>query len=131
MNNMFYKGDIVYHWKYGKGVAGDCKQGTLYVKFDSDEDEGSRFVTNDEELSFTPYTLEKGGFSRERPKAEFKAGDFVKNDKGLIVLVTGIVNDILFAGIVISKGETLLAVGHLSNFWYSSTFIKIEIEIKE
>lgn len=72
-----FTGYDVYHWKYGKGrelvVRNHTPDGVHYVLFDDDT---SRWISA-EELSFTPYTLEGGGFSQVRPVPTPEKGDLI------------------------------------------------------
>jgi hypothetical protein len=78
MENIFRKGDRVFHIHYGWGIIEDEVPEMLIVAFDSrskrDDKVGvNKFVSN--LLSFTAYTLE--GFSQERPEELPKKGQVV------------------------------------------------------
>ena len=61
--------DIVYHHKYGKGIVGetpaDYEKYKVGIKFEHRTD---TIMITTEYLSFTPYSLEKGGFSQDYSK---------------------------------------------------------------
>jgi hypothetical protein len=102
--DLFQIGDVVYHWKYGKGEVDNVNYNDVYpvsVRFDGKIDELSftkdgRYDTNEEpSLSFTPYNFKDGGFCQERPKPEPKVGDWGWFwDEGDASAVFGLLSDI-------------------------------------
>ncbi len=125
MNEIFKKGDTVYHWKYGKGTIETCYEVCAHVQC-----LGFFYIINYNELSFTPYTLP---VDHVRPKAKFKVGDFVKAADGMIVLVTEEqVSDYEFIGVVVvSRASSITNFpGRLSSRWHAPNFRKVDIEIK-
>jgi hypothetical protein len=81
MESIFKEGDTVYHCKYGKGIISRHTLHSYYeVIF-----EGTEYSINESFLSFTPYTLEKGGFSQVRPETEIEVGQLIwVKDEGQI-----------------------------------------------
>lgn len=85
----FNTGDVVYHWRWGRGTVTRIRnfQITIVsVLFDAGTIEFEwppRGVTPEiTELSFIPYTLEKGGLTqvRQRPNIEIGTPIYVKDD---------------------------------------------------
>lgn len=130
MNEIFKKGDTVYHYRHGKAIITNCYHTLATVQREADD----KYIDlMNDELSFTPYTLENGGLSHVRPKKpEFEIGDFVKSDIGQIVVVTkaSIPESHNFEGVLISQGESrCFTVGRHTHNWNKSSFTKTDIAI--
>lgn len=69
MNEIFKKGDTVYHWKYGKGTIETCYEVCAHVQC-----LGFFYIINYNELSFTPYTLP---VDHVRPTPDIEKGQLI------------------------------------------------------
>lgn len=77
MTHPFKQGDKVYHHRHGWGEVNTATHHAFTVVVDFSD--GLRHFLGEsvDSLSFTEYTLEKGGWSWERPTPEPEIGDMV------------------------------------------------------
>ena len=81
---IFKAGDIVYHYKHGKGEVIEVLSRGKYpiiVQFNGYEDDftkdGRKLENHPPTLSLTPYDLVNGGFSQDRPLPDIEVDTLV------------------------------------------------------
>ena len=88
---IFKVGDIVYHYKHGKGEVIEVLSRGKYpiiVQFNGYEDDftkdGRKLENHPPTLSLTPYDLVNGGFSQDRPLPDIEVDTLVYVSGGLM-----------------------------------------------
>ena len=74
MNEIFKKGDTVYHYRHGKAIITNCYHTLATVQREAD----NKYIDlMHDELSFTSYDLVNGGFSHVRPTPYIEKGQLI------------------------------------------------------
>ena len=73
-DDLFKKGDTVYHYRHGKAIITNCYHTLATVQREAD----NKYIDlMHDELSFTSYDLVNGGFSQVRPTPDIEKGQLI------------------------------------------------------